>query len=278
MKSFNPHIAVAAPGPWVVIDTTTGKVKSEHKNKGEATKAYKKLNDGHFKAKPDSNEGRYEMKSKAYHEEMQPKKKTAAPYTPDSFGAQGDTDPYDSDPYNQRFAPKNEKPSYEEQYPDRVASTNVLSTKEASVKSHTAKNVEAQVKSAAPELTKLAKHRVALAYALASGNKTASTSTARRRMVEAFLTMPTFALQSLYDMHSASTHSAGEEEMPPVKDEAAPEGDMPVAEGDMPPAEGGEAAPEGDLGGGEGGDLGGMDLGGGGGGMMMPPGAPGFAM
>jgi len=135
---------------------------------------------------------------------------------------------------------------------------------------HTAKNVEAQVKSAAPELTKLAKHRVALAYAMACSNKTASTTTARRRMVEAFLTMPTFALQSLYDMHSASSHTAGPDDLPPPEEEAAPapEGDIAPEGADMP-LEGGD-----DLGM-EGGDLGGgMDLGlggGMGGGAEMAP-------
>ena len=119
----------------------------------------------------------------------------------------------------------------------------------------TAQNVEAQVKAAAPELTKLAKHRVALAYALASGNKTASTTTARRRMVEAFLTMPTFALQSLYDMHSAADHTADDMPKPEDDSELPPEGDAPPVEGEEVPAEGGDL----------GGDLGGMDMGMGGG-------------
>lgn len=143
------------------------------------------------------------------------------------------------------------------------------------MKSHTAKNVEAQVKAAAPELTQLAKHRVALAYAIASGNKTASTSTARRRMVEAFLTMPTFALQTLYDMHSAANHSAADEAAPTDGEEVPPAPPVEGEEGAPAPGGGAEAglegSPEGDLGG----DLGGMDLGGGaGGGGGMGAGAP----
>ena len=95
-------------------------------------------------------------------------------------------------------------------------------------------------------------------------------------MVEAFLTMPTFALQSLYDMHSASGHVAEDLPMPEGGEEApapAPEGGevAPAPEGgEGAPAEGGEGAPAG--GGDLGGDMGGgMDLGmgGGGGGMGM---------
>ncbi len=122
-------------------------------------------------------------------------------------------------------------------------------TKEGLMK--TARNVEAQVKAAASDLTKLAKHRVALAYAVACGSKTASTSTARRRMVEAFLTMPTFALEQIHDMHQASQHTAADDEMP-IED-SAPEA----------PAEGGE-----DLGAEM--DMGMDDLGGG---AMGGPGA-----
>ena len=67
--------AGAAPGPWVVIDVRTGKVKQECKNKGEATKVYNKLNAQYLSGDKDA--PHYEMKSKAYHEELQPKPKKA---------------------------------------------------------------------------------------------------------------------------------------------------------------------------------------------------------
>lgn len=123
-----------------------------------------------------------------------------------------------------------------------------------------------------PELTKLAKHRVALAYALACANKSKTASTNRRRMVEAFLTMPTFALQGLYDMHTAAPGDPNE--APPVDDAPAPEGDVPAegaemgAEGDMGDMGGdpGMDAGMGDMGGDPG--MGDMGLGGGMGGAM----------
>ena len=74
----DPKTARAADGPWVIIDTTDNSVHSEHKNKGEATKVYNRLNNEHFQTKPDSHEGRYEMKSKAYHEETQHPPKTSS--------------------------------------------------------------------------------------------------------------------------------------------------------------------------------------------------------
>ena len=68
-----PKVASAAPGPWVVINEKTGKIVSEHKNKGEATKVYKKMN---------AEDGGFAMQAKSYWEENQPKKKKKAELDP----------------------------------------------------------------------------------------------------------------------------------------------------------------------------------------------------
>jgi hypothetical protein len=83
--------------------------------------------------------------------------------------------------------------------------------------------VENQVNLMAPELTRLAQNRVALAYSLSqSALKTAAVKD-RRKVVAALLTMPTFALQSLFDSHTAASHTADEPEDNPETPEDNPE-------------------------------------------------------
>jgi hypothetical protein len=71
--------ASAAPGPWVVIDEATGKVKQECTNKGEATKVYNKLNAAYSAGDKDA--PHYSMEAKSHHEEMKPKTAAVAPET-----------------------------------------------------------------------------------------------------------------------------------------------------------------------------------------------------